>query len=147
MKNLHKKERIELTITCIGVIFLIFLVIRGAQRIQVKKNSMNKTGKAVTSSMSEPVSFKRAEVERSKIEKGWGRDPFFLATANAGNTELGDLIVNGIVWDEKNPYAIINTDVVKVGDKLGNMTVIKITENSVILEENGERHILKLNVF
>jgi len=143
MKNLCKKERIELVITCIGVIFLIFLVIRGAQKIQAEKRPMNKTGKAI----SVPVSFKRTEAERSKIEKGWGRDPFFSVTANTGNTKLGDLIVNGIVWDEKNPYAIIDRDVVKVGDKLGNMTVIEITENSVILEENGERYTLTLNVF
>ncbi len=58
-----------------------------------------------------------------------------------------ELILNGIVWDADNPYAIINNDVVKVGDKFGGITVVEITEKNVILEFEGEKHTLELNVY
>jgi uncharacterized protein YxeA len=59
---------------------------------------------------------------------------------------MEDLILNGIVSDRENPYAIINNDVVKVGDKVNDMTVIEINEKSVVLEQDGQKHTLELNL-
>ncbi len=147
LENLGKKEKIELTITSIGVIFLIFLVIGNVQKIQAKKRSMAITGETVTSSLSAPLSFDAANMEESEIKEGWGRDPFSLVTSGAGDIGLEGLVLNGIVWDEANPYAIINSDVVKPGDTLGNLKVVQITEQSVVLEQDGERHTLTLPAF
>jgi len=148
LNNLGKKEKIEIAITGIGVIFLIFLVIGNAQKIQAKKRSMTRTDETITSFLSAPLSFDADEIEESEIKEGWGRDPFSLAATSIKDIGLESLILNGIMWDEDNPYAIINTDVVKVGDTLGSgITVVEITKNSVILEEDGDRHTLQLNVF
>lgn len=145
LNNLGKKEKIEIAITGIGVIFLIFLVIGNVQKIQAKKRSMSRTGETITSFLSAPLSFDADEIEDSEIKEGWGRDPFSLAATSIGDIGLESLILNGIMWDEDNPYAIINTDVVKVGDTLGSgIIVVEITKNSVILEQDGDRHTLSL---
>ena len=57
---------------------------------------------------------------------GWGRDPFSLKVA---------LALNGILWDDNLPQAIIGDNVVKVGDKVGNNTVVSILKDRVILND------------
>ncbi len=147
LDNLGKKEKFELIITGIGIMFLIFMVIGNVRKIQSKKKSMDKTSKAITTSLSAPISFEALEVEESEIREGWGRDPFFLARGSTGDIGLEGLILNGVVWDKDDPYAIINSDIVKVGDKLGSIKIIEITETSVILEQDGVHHILNLSIF
>ena len=146
-KSLAKKEKIELIITGIGVVFLIFLVISNTQRTQSKRISTNDKDKAMVYSLFAPISFETAETKETEIMEGWGRDPFFLAAPGTEDIGLEGLILNGIVWDKDNPYAIVNSDIVKIGDKLGSMKVIEINENNIIVEEgNGKRHTIELNV-
>lgn len=144
LKNLGKKEKVELTITGIGVIFLIFLVIGNVGKLQAKKRLMAKASKTVASSMSEPIFFETVREEISEIKGGWGRDPFLLRTSSMVISGLEGLILNGIVWDNENPYAIINDDVMKIGDEIGTMTIVEITKNSVVFEQDGERQTLSL---
>lgn len=47
-----------------------------------------------------------------------------------------DVILNGILWDKTTPAAIINNEVVGVGDVIEGNTVVGITPNKVILN-NG----------
>ena len=77
----------------------------------------------------------------------WGRDPFLLDAPNIKEQGMGGLTLNGIVADKKNPYAIINNDIVKLGDKVSGMTIIEINENNVVLDENGQRHTLELILY
>ncbi|MBU1853792.1 MAG: hypothetical protein KJ957_07105 [Candidatus Omnitrophica bacterium] len=142
-KNLGKKERLELTITGIGIIFLIFLVIGNVQKIHKKKFLIIKANTEVVSSLSAPISFDIPEIEESDIKEGWGRDPFFLGPSMGATLE--GLILNGIVWDKDTPYAIINNNVVEVGEILGGVTIIEINQNSVVLEQEEETYTLKLN--
>lgn len=94
----------------------------------------------------EPRLFVAARRTRKSNFSSWGSSPFsFSASSRSGGLE--GIILNGIVWDKNNPYAIVNNDVVKVGDKLGGATVIEISEKDVILEFDGEKHTLKLNVY
>ena len=146
LKDLDKKQRTELIITGISVIFLIFLVIGNTQKAQKKKASMITTGKTVASSLLAPISFEEKEIEESVIKEGWGRDPFLFGASTMTSFGLEGLLLNGIVWDKENPYAIINNDVVKIGDKIGDITVVEINEESVVMEEDGEQHTLDLNV-
>jgi len=41
--------------------------------------------------------------------------------------------LNGIVWDAKSPFAIINNTIVRVGDKIDSSRVKDIQRDSVIL--------------
>ncbi|MDP8229672.1 MAG: hypothetical protein P9L93_01055 [Candidatus Gorgyraea atricola] len=144
LENLGKKEKTEIAITAIGIVFLIFMVIGNVQKFQTKKASMAKKQDVVTSSLSVPISFEAPEIEETTIKEGWGHDPFTLGSAGAGDIELEGLVLNGIMWDPANPLAIINSDVIKVGDSLGTATVVEITQNSVILEQDSQRHTLNL---
>ena len=63
----------------------------------------------------------------------WVRDPFT-------NREIGwenrqGLILNGIMWDSTEPKAIINNEILGVGDEIGGKTVIGIEEDYVVLND------------
>ena len=51
---------------------------------------------------------------------------------------LGALTINGILWDKKNPLAIINEEIVKVGDKIDSNTVVGIEQDRVILNDGSK---------
>ena len=55
-----------------------------------------------------------------------------------------DELLKGIVWDDKKPYAIIGPHVVMVGDYVDEKKVVKITQESVTLENEGEQEVLEL---
>ena len=140
-KDNDPKKRIELTITGIGVVILIFLVTSHMSKTGgskgVSKNEAYHTSESAMTIVSETESWDKLR---------WGRDPFLLDTANIQEQGTEDLALNGIIPDKQNPYAIINNEVVKLGDKVGGMTVIEINENNVVLDENGQRHTLELNL-
>ena len=53
-------------------------------------------------------------------------------------------ILKGIVWDSETPFAIIGERVVREGDYVENKKVIKIDQDAVTLEFEGQREILRL---
>ena len=44
----------------------------------------------------------------------------------------------GIAWDENNPVAVINDEVVRVGDQVQGHSVVKIEQNKVTLSDGVE---------
>jgi len=54
------------------------------------------------------------------------------------------LTLNGILWDEESPSAIINGEVVYVGGKIGSYRVRSILPEKVILTSRGKRRVLQL---
>jgi len=136
------KKKIELTITGIGIIILIFLIAN-----HMPKSKDNKSvSKAEPYPTSEVTILAVSEVGSDSSVK-WGRDPFLLDTSNVKEQGMEDLVLNGIVSDRDNPYAIINNDVVKLGDKVNGMTIIEINEKNVVLEQDGQKHTLELNPY
>jgi type II secretory pathway component PulC len=144
LKDADVKKKIELTVTGIGVVIFIFLIISYAQKSGHKKiiskiNAYPASTMAMTGSLESKESW-------DKIK--WGKDPFLMdASSLKGHQGMAGLVLNGIVSDRENPYAIINNDVVKLGDKVNDMTVIEINEKSVILEQDGQKHTLELNTY
>jgi hypothetical protein len=63
----------------------------------------------------------------------WGRNPF--APKIHVEPEVPKFTLNGILWDEKTPKAIINDTIVGIGDKINGRTIIEIREDSVILND------------
>jgi len=54
-------------------------------------------------------------------------------------TSSGGLVVEGIIYDKfGRSFAIVNTNVVGIGDLVGNYQVLKIQENKVIFIKDGE---------
>jgi hypothetical protein len=143
LKDADFKKGIELTVIGIGVIIFIFLIIGrmpnpGANKtvLETEPYSVSKIVMAVDSKAESWNSIK------------WGKDPFLLDASKMKEQGMEGIILNGIVSDQENKYVIINNDVVKLGDKVNDMTVIEINEKSVILEQqDGQKHTLELNVY
>jgi len=71
----------------------------------------------------------------------WGRDPFVRKLAPAQSEKES---LEGIIWDEETPMAMINDSVVKVGDNVNGNTVIEIKQDCVILNDGRKNFELKL---
>lgn len=69
----------------------------------------------------------------------WGKDPFVLSSEKSSG-----IVLNGILFDKLMPAAIINSQVVKVGDIIGEYTVVDITPEKVILRKDSIITELKL---
>lgn len=69
------------------------------------------------------------------------RDP--MLPGSAGITVAGDrannLIVKGIVYSEKSPSAVIGDQIVHEGDKISDVTILKINRDNVEFEINGKK--------
>jgi len=59
-------------------------------------------------------------------------------------TDASGFLLTGIIHGEGAPMAIINGSVYMIGDTIGSARVSKITENSVIMEDNGKESRLKV---
>jgi hypothetical protein len=63
----------------------------------------------------------------------WGRNPFL--TGIGETSAAGQFILHGISWDGKNPRAVINGRIVGVGQQIGEMKVVKIEKDRVVLSD------------
>ncbi len=68
------------------------------------------------------------------------RDPMRFGSTTI-QTGTGGLVVKGIVYSEDNPSAVIGDQIVHQGDKVLDVTITKINENSVEFETNGKKWI------
>jgi hypothetical protein len=139
--KLDTKQKIEAIITGIGIIILVFLILQRAHTPSKPKN-IPAAGQD-SNIQAQGISFTSEEEREAFIKEGWGRDPFFFEPSSAAGGIEG-FVLNGIVWDAQNPYAIINDNIVKIGDKIGDMVVVGINEKSVVLEESGKIYTLQL---
>lgn len=73
--------------------------------------------------------------------KAWGRNPF--APKGSDDASLKP-VLNGIMWYEGNPEAMISGDMVHVGDKVGIYTVVEIKKDSVTLNDGTSEVVLTL---
>lgn len=84
--------------------------------------------------------------EQEKVwEKEWVRDPFVPQASISAIVRAVNLTLNGILWDETRPKAIVNEKTLLIGDTLYGYTVVEIKPRSVILR-TGEKNI-ELHVF
>lgn len=88
----------------------------------------------------------------SRRNTPWGRDPFRSSTGRASATPGGARedaplawALAGIVYNHRQPMALINDQMVRVGDRVGSATVVAIEKESVTLECQGRQVKLTLN--
>jgi hypothetical protein len=71
-------------------------------------------------------------------QKSWEPREDIIATTMAGYT------IEGIVWDEANPLALVNDQVVGVGDRLDDGSkIVQITKRKVRFTKNGREYFLE----
>ena len=59
---------------------------------------------------------------------------------------LTGIKLEGIIWDEKNPMAIINDKIVGVEEEIAGAKIVGITQNEVIFNVDGQEIKLKLQI-
>lgn len=68
-------------------------------------------------------------------------------TAETEETHPPDFILNGVMYVEGTPQAIINGHILQVGDSMSGATVLSIDKDYVLLNINDSKVKLKLNKF
>lgn len=144
---MQKKEIIEISITGVLVLVLLFFVVNGIRGVKksryqkrpnkaavvnqaqgqfVKEEKQNVSGKEL---------FLQLEAESRRLELK--RDPFFSGQLEPVKACPHGLCLKGIVWDDQKPSAIINDTIVGKGDKIGDSIVIKIEPGRVVLNDGA----------
>ncbi len=88
---------------------------------------------------------KMRDEQRAVWEKEWGRDPFVRQEFISKVVKAVNLTLNGVLWDEKNPKAIVNEKTLVAGDTIYGYTVMEIRPRSILLR-TGEKNI-ELTIF
>jgi hypothetical protein len=141
-----QKKSTQLIVTGTLILILIFATLSSIS--QVKKTDIAKnTVPAISLSPQEAVlpaasqtagavsdieAVRKLEKESEGLELK--RDPFAPMPKKARSSSSGPSL-NGILWDETSPMAIIDAEVVKVGDNVGENTVVEIKPDSVLLSD------------
>lgn len=130
-------------------IFLIFLIVtalfvwsKGCQRASVSKTSLDVSPSFLNQAeMSSLLAMNQGQ--KSSLHSAypvWGRNPFMLETAQNARK----FILNGILWDDQKPQALIGDHIVGKGDTVGSSVVVDVRQDSVILNNGIEDLELKL---
>ena len=77
---------------------------------------------------------REAQRERA-AQLAWGRDPF-MRGARAG--QASGLTLSGVLWDPNQPMAIINGQMVHVGDELEGYRILEITQDRVSVTDGTQ---------
>ena len=136
LSKMNKKELIQLGLTGVLIIIFLFFVIHAVTKKQVQQPGDK--AKLAPAEIISPEKDKQKELFLKLAEEiknvELKRDPFAPVSKQASH----ELSLNGIVWDQENPLAIINDTIVKVGSAVDGNTIVDIQENSVTLT-NGSR--------
>jgi len=95
--------------------------------------------KEITASRLQPSRSIKVE-EYAALE--WGPDPFYRGEKREVRQEQSpgpQWVLNGILYDDINPTAVINKKIVKAGDTIEGARVIAIGKKSVSIEYDGSR--------
>ena len=89
-----------------------------------------------------PERLAQREAQRQRVTLlAWGRDPFSRGTA-AG--QVSGLSLSGILWDASAPIAIINGQMVHVGEQCEGYRVTEITRDRVSVTDGTDTVQLRL---
>ena len=88
---------------------------------------------------------RQAELGNTLIYQRKPRDPFIPPIKEEVlPAQLPKLVLTGIAWDEVRPLAVINDLVVKEGDKIGEVKIVKIYFDRVIVEYSYNKFVINL---
>lgn len=131
----QQKLKIALPILFVVMAFVWGPVIMGPG----KKNDLDNNAKninEVADGMDSAAMFRIDARKRAKTAyTGWGQNPFMLKRAPKA------FYIEGIMWDEKNPKAIINGNIVGIGDAVESKTIVDIKPSSIIIKGDDGKEV------
>ena len=148
-----KKKQRDLTLAAVLLAVFAFLLFMNFNKKKPAAAPAAMTKVPAAQSMSERLVFvtnlrvndKLREEQEKVWEKEWARDPFVPKAAVGSLTKAVNLTLNGILWDERDPKAIVNEKTLLKGDTIYGYTVVQIKPRSVVMR-TGEKNI-ELSVF
>ena len=132
----NKKITVLLVLVILAAISLIYGIATPTKR----KNNVRLKQETIQPHrlVSSTVEVRSTERNAAKTEfASWGRNPF-VPKGSPGKPGGPKLTVDGIMWREKNPKAIINNALVGVGDTISGSTVVDIKKDRVIFNDGTE---------
>jgi Tfp pilus assembly protein PilP len=139
------------------VLLLILIMIAGCKKNEETSPDIREESQTVASAERQQEvesleSIKQKLKNRNLPRSAYGREDPFAAigsTPTQGTKETGikqkpGFQLEGIIWDAKEPVAVINGKMVKEGDKVGDKTVERIDKKSVKLFDGKTRIELRL---
>ncbi len=134
-------------------IVLIFVLVRvlgsnsaGKRRTTkvAASSSTTKNSRAIDWKLPQPYS---AQI-RDPMKRGASTSQWSASSNNTGSNAWlsndGQIVLSGIVHGKDKANAIVGMQIVREGDKLGDVMVVKINKSSVEFERNGQQKILKV---
>ena len=134
-----KKLVILIVLSIFAVISLIYGIVASSKG-KVKK-APTVTGENLQQASSQELVFSERRAKRSKFTS-WKRNPFTLQKTSS--KAFKGLVLSGIMWDKGKPLAIINGEIVKIGDNVSGNIVVDIKQDRVILNDGIKDFELKL---
>jgi len=141
----QKKLKIVLPLLVVVMAFVWGPVFTGSGSKKKEKESNVSSSTGADTGVSAQNNVNLMSLARSGTRKkaktsyeDWGRNPFAVVQ------DLDDLALEGIVWDEEAPKAIINGNIVTVGDQIGSSVIVDIKQNSVTIRSETEETELRL---
>ena len=101
---------------------------KGSKNTDSGKAQVVSGGAVPQSNISSLLSVSQRSRARSAYTE-WDRNPFVLGQ------KQDVLMVEGIFWDEQNPNVMINGNILGVGGTIGEVTVVTIKPDSVVLKD------------
>jgi hypothetical protein len=87
----------------------------------------------------------KSKLQKERASKPWGRDPFVRVKTLEAGSRTSSLELKGIsIGQDKKGFALINQEIVRVGDKIEGCEVLSIEKNRVLLQKGGQNFYLKL---
>lgn len=144
---MEKKQLVELIVTAVAVVILVFSLIFGSKKKPVKKTVLSSESGAVAlvasvQDQAKATDANKINAQKERIKLAWGRNPF--AEPSQKEYRISELELKGVSLgrDEKGGYAFINNEIVSRGDKVGDYEVIEVEKDKVLLKKGNQNFYL-----
>ncbi len=161
LEKMGKKQKIKLAFIAVLSLILILALINAQKSLSRVKERREKTlASAALTKTSEgnfPYDVLYPSGEKAETSEGLyrkleeetkdlklARDPFNQYEIITRDISNSGSALQGIIWDEKSPKAVIDGKIVSTGDRVGGKVVLEILPDRVVLSEGTEKYELRL---
>lgn len=139
------RVKILIAVSILAVVSLTYGILAPPPRggSQVSASGERHSPQAVSSAAPVRHMFAAERLFRKGEHNTWGVNPF--AKKKLPRSDFENLVLNGIAWDVNHPTAIINDQVVTVGDKIGEASVAAMDPMGVTLQQGDKELRLTLD--
>lgn len=133
-----KKVIILIVLLIFAVMSIVYGIMTPSKYKRTAGPSVSTAQSPVDTSLAGNAAMKR-KAKRTRF-KSWKRNPF-VSASSASPTAL---VLNGIIWSKEKPRAMIGDMIVTEGDKIGEVRIVDIKPNKVILNDGTKEFELKM---